>query len=101
MEFETVSVVPRGLAAGKKKTKKKNSKARRFETIMQVRKFSFLIVAIRSQVSTSVSHPVSCPGLRGTESRDPLSNRIGPGHVNKNLIVATSRLLLQSRSQAT
>lgn len=53
VEFETVLAVPRGLAAGK------NSKAQRFETIMQVRNFSFLIVAIRSQVNVSLSLPAS------------------------------------------
>lgn len=56
LEFETVSAVPRGLAAGR------NGKPRRFGTIIQVIKFNFIIVAIGSWAQKSLSHPHPTPG---------------------------------------
>lgn len=56
LEFETVSTVPRGLAAGR------NGQPRRFGTIIQVIKFNFVIVAIGSWAKRHFSHPTPTRG---------------------------------------
>lgn len=71
---------------------------------MPVIKFNFIIVAIGSQTEMSFSHPLSSLGLgqgEGWNQETFFLLRVGPGHVNENLTVATSRLLLQSCFDAT
>lgn len=67
LEFETVSAVPRGLAAGR------NGKPRRFGTIIRVIKFNFIIVAIGSWAERSFSHPLAHPVLGRVGSGHPLA----------------------------
>lgn len=72
LEFETMSTVPRGLAAGR------NGQPQRFGTIIQVIKFNFVIVAIGSWAKIYFSHPSPSLGRGGgvgwgVESTDPLS----------------------------
>lgn len=56
LEFETVSTVPRGLAAGR------NGQPWRFTAIMQVIPFNFIIVAIGSWTTVHFSWSALTPG---------------------------------------
>lgn len=96
LEFETLSAVPRGPAAGR------NGKPWRFGARIQVIQFNFIIVAIGSCTEICFSQPHSYHGLGRLESRDPLSN-LGiemSGHVKEHFIEPTRRLLLQAGFEA-
>lgn len=90
LEFETVSTVPRGLAAGR------NGKPRTFGTLIQVIKFNFVIVAIGSWAKIYLSHSLLPPRAGGSRRMQGSSFyvRSGSGRVKEPLITVASRLLL-------